>query len=49
MSGYEAQARILHHSNQIRDELKSLHEWEQDMKKMEAKRTTVPDAEVIQF
>lgn len=46
MSGFEAQARILHQSNQIRDEIKSLYSWEQDMKNMEAKRTAVPDAEV---
>lgn len=49
MSGFEAQARILHQSNQIRDEIKSLYNWEQDMKNMEAKRTAVPDAEVGSF
>lgn len=47
MSGFEAQARILHQSNQIRDEIKSIHAWEQDMKKMEAKRKAVSDAEVF--
>lgn len=49
MSGFEAQARILHQSNQIRDEVKSLHSWEQDMKSMEMKRKAVPDAEVSSF
>lgn len=47
MSGFEAQARIRHQSNQMRDEIKSLHGWEQDMKKMEAKRMAAPDTEVI--
>lgn len=47
MSGFETQARILHQSNQIRDEIKSLYAWENDMKQMEAKRTVLPDEEVI--
>lgn len=49
MSGFEAQARILHQSNQIRDEVKSLHSWEQDMKSMEMKRKAVPDADVSSY
>lgn len=38
MSDFETQARIIHKSNQIRDEIKNLLEWEKDMKDTEAKR-----------
>lgn len=46
MSDLETQALIMHRSNQMREELKSLIEWEKDMKQMDAKRAAVPDEEV---
>lgn len=39
MSDIETQAKIMHQSNRIREELKSLYDWEKDMKDKEAKRT----------
>lgn len=38
MSDFETQARIVHTSNQIRDEIKNLYEWEKDIKQKEGKR-----------
>lgn len=46
MSDLETQARIVHRSNKVREELKSLFEWEKDMKQMEAKRAAVSDEQV---
>lgn len=46
MSDLDTQARIVHRSNQMREELKSLYEWEKDIKQKEAKRAVVPDVEV---
>lgn len=46
MSGIETQARLMLKSNQIRDELKKLNDWEKDMKHQEAKRTQALDDEV---
>lgn len=46
MSDLETQAKIIHKSNQIRDTINSVYEWEKDMKQMEAKRNAVPDEEV---
>lgn len=48
MSDFETQARIVHQSNQIRDELKQIYEWEKDMKQMEAKRN-VSSAEQVRL
>lgn len=47
MSGFETQARIVHQSNQIRDEIKSIYEWEKDMKNKEAKRIASANEQVF--
>lgn len=46
MSGFEIQAQIRHQSQQMQNEIKQLHEWEQDMKMMEAKRSLLANKEV---
>lgn len=47
MSDFETQARVVHKSNQIRDEIKNLYEWEKDIKQKEAKRNMSSSEEVI--
>ncbi|XP_055320961.1 RNA polymerase II-associated protein 3 [Sitodiplosis mosellana] len=47
MSDLETQAKIMHKSNQIRDAVHGLYEWEKDIKQMEAKRNVVPDEEAF--
>lgn len=46
MSDFEAQARIVHKSNQIRDEIKNLYEWEKDIKQKETRRNMSSSEEV---
>lgn len=46
MSDIETQARIIAQSHQVREELKNLFTWEQEMKIREAKRAQVNDNEV---
>lgn len=38
MSDLEMQARIMHQSNQVREELRVLSDWEKEMKQKEAQR-----------
>lgn len=47
MSDLETQARIVHQSNLIRDEIKNLIEWEKDMKQKEAKRIASANEEEV--
>lgn len=47
MSDFETQARIVHQSNQIRDELKNIAEWEKEMKQKEAKRNASSSNEEV--
>lgn len=46
MSDLETQAQIMLKSNQMRDYISGLGDWEKDMKQKEAKRNAVPDEEV---
>lgn len=46
MSDFEAQARIMHQTNVIRDTLKGLHEWQMDIKQKEAQHNESDSQEV---
>lgn len=46
MSNYEMQARVMHQSNVIRDSIKSLNDWEKDMKRKEAQHKALNETEV---
>lgn len=43
---YELPARVMHQSNVIRDTIKSLNDWEKEMKRKEAQHKAVNETEV---
>lgn len=46
MSNYEVQARVMHQSNVMRDTIKSLNDWEKEMKRKEAQHKASNETEV---